>query len=652
MNLLSYRPEIDGLRAIAVIPVILFHFGLEWLSGGYIGVDVFFVISGFLITTILLKDFDKKVFSFSNFWLRRIRRILPVLVVVVFATLIVGQFVLYAPDVYYLGKQGIASLLSYANISQWLTAGNYWGYGAENSPLLHTWSLSVEEQFYLIFPLLIFIALKYLRNWLAPLVFILCILSFALFVYGTKNHPDATFYLLPTRAWELGVGAFLAIYLYNNPDFLQGRHHLTLQSLSLLGLIAVAASYFLIDGSKGLSPLMIIPVIGTGLIIAFSKTKDTFVNKFLSLPVLVYIGTISYSLYLWHWPVLVLSKNISLKTQNEIPTFLLLGLICLLSILSYHFIEKPTRNNTRTVPLLLIAMAFGVIYSYSLTTSRYVEDTSMYNETLKESGLYSSNPSKKSSEFSQRKYQGIKAPVNKNKNWNSYKEGGIVKNLGKKEHPEIVVLGDSHSLMWSSTLEKVAKQLEKSIAFYASEGTPTFFDIPLKKGERTIYFTAEQKHEYDEARIKYLKLWKPEIVIISHNWSDFGNEESTRDLLSFLGSLGTKVFMLEQPPVLFFGDKNAPQFISYYGLKPSTGLKQFIPYLNTSWFNRGRKLVRDIVSKCDYCELIPITDLYIKDDKGWVLDEFDVLYVDDDHLSSAGTLRAKDRIFNALKRRD
>ena len=321
INSISYRPEIDGLRAIAVIPVILFHLGLDWVLGGYIGVDVFFVISGFLITSILIKDYDNGVFSFSNFWLRRIRRILPVLVVVVLVTLIAGQFLLYAPDVYYLGDQGIASLLSYANISQWLTAGNYWGYAAENSPLLHTWSLSVEEQFYLIFPLFIFIALKYFRNWLAPLVLILCLLSAMLFVYGSKHHPDATFYLLPTRAWELGVGAFLAIFLYKNPNFLEGKKIQTLQILSVLGLLAVTASYFLIDGSNGLSPYMVIPVIGAGLIIAFSNSSNTIVNKILSFSAMVYVGKISYSLYLWHWPVLVLSKNLTLKTQTEYSIF-------------------------------------------------------------------------------------------------------------------------------------------------------------------------------------------------------------------------------------------------------------------------------------------------------------------------------------------
>ena len=647
---LSYRPEIDGLRAFAVIPVILFHFGLNWMPGGYIGVDVFFVISGFLITSILLKDYDQGVFSFSNFWLRRIRRKLPVLVIVVLVTIAISQYLLYAPDIYYLGKQGIASLLSFANISQWLTAGNYWGYAAENSPLLHTWSLSVEEQFYLVFPLFVFITLKYFRNWLAPLVLVFSLLSALLFIYGSKNHPDATFYLLPTRAWELGVGSFLAISVYKNPAFFQTKKRSTLQVLSLLGLLIVALSYFLIDGSNGISPFLILPVIGAGFIIVFSSSSNTLVNKVLSFPAVVYIGKISYSLYLWHWPVLVLSKNLSLKTQTEYSIYLLLGLILILSIISYHLIEKPTRTNQKTVPFVLAVLMLGVVYSYTLTTSDYSEDISMYNETTWDGELYNSSPSRNTLDSTRRKMQGIKVSANKGRNWQAYKEGGVVKLYGK-ESPEIVVLGDSHALMWSSTLDQIAKQLNKSIDFYAADGTPTFFSIPVKLGNRTTFFTAEEKREYDEARLKYLKLWKPKIVIIIQSWSNLESVESTKDLIKFLGEIGSKVFLIEQPPELFYGDKNATQFLSHYGMKSHKGEKQYVPYVNSTLYQYGRNSVREITGNCSYCELIEIADIYMKGDQGWVLDGSDVLYIDEDHLSNAGTSKAKGRILKALNPR-
>lgn len=648
-NSLSYRPEIDGLRAFAVIPVILFHFGLNWIPGGYIGVDIFFVISGFLITSILIKDYDQGIFSFSNFWLRRIRRILPVLVIVVLVTIAISKFLLYAPDIYYLGEQGIASLLSFANISQWLTAGNYWGYAAENSPLLHTWSLSVEEQFYLVFPLFIFITLKYFRSWLAPLVLVFSVLSALLFIYGSKTHPDATFYLLPTRAWELGVGAFLAISVYKNPGFFQSKKRSTLQLLSLSGLIVVGLSYFFIDGHDGISPFLILPVIGAGIIIAFSS-NNTFVNKVLSFPAVVYVGKISYSLYLWHWPVLVLSRNLSLKTQTQYSIFLELGLILILSIISYHLIEKPTRKNKKTVPIVLAVLVAGVIYSYTLTTSDYSEDISMYNETSWDGDLYNSSPSRNTMDYTRRKLQGIKIAEDRGRNWQAYKEGGVAKLYGK-ETPEIVVLGDSHALMWSSTLDQIARQLHKSIDFYAADGTPTFFSIPAKLSDRTIFFTAEEKFEYDKARLKYLKLWKPEIVIVVQSWSNLESVESTKDVIKFLGEIGSKVFLIEQPPELFYGDKNATQFLSHYGMKSHAGEKQYVPYVNSALYQYGRRSVREIVENCSYCELIKIADIYMKGNQGWVLDGSDVLYIDEDHLSNAGTSKAKQRILNALESR-
>ncbi|MES0328581.1 MAG: acyltransferase, partial [Gammaproteobacteria bacterium] len=243
MSSITYRPEIDGLRAVAVIPVILFHIDTAWLPGGYTGVDVFFVISGFLITSIILDEYKRGIFSFTNFWLRRVRRILPVLIAMVLTTLVVGEIVLYGPDMNDLGNQGVASLLSFANISHWLITGNYWGHTAESSALLHTWSLSVEEQFYLFFPVMLVITLKYFHKWVTLTLLVLSSLSVLLFFYGAQYHPSATFYLLPTRAWELGVGALVAI-AYSKKTLIINKK----PELAVIGLSAIILSYFLVSG--------------------------------------------------------------------------------------------------------------------------------------------------------------------------------------------------------------------------------------------------------------------------------------------------------------------------------------------------------------------------------------------------------------------
>lgn len=643
-----YRPEIDGLRAVAVIPVILFHFGMSWVDGGYIGVDIFFVISGFLITSIILKDYQHGVFSLKDFWLRRVRRILPVLILMVIVTLIVGKQLLYAPDISNLGSQGIAALLSFANISQWLQSGNYWGYTAENSPLLHTWSLSVEEQFYLIFPLLIILVLRYFKKWLIPIVCALSVFSLLLFFYGSKNHPDATFYLVPTRAWELGAGALIALFLYHKQ--LQVKSS---QFLSSVGLIAILGSFYFLNGNTGITQFLFIPVGGAVLIILFSQSEQSWVNRFLSLKPIVYVGKISYSLYLWHWPVLVLSKNLTLKTGIEYPTIGLLALIIVLSVLSYHFIEMHTRRNTKVTPYILITLFLGVIYSFTISRSNSFEDASMYSDTRWDGQIYNVSPNQDFSPETQARLNGILMNDDLGRNAKAYAEGGIERKYGE-DFPEILVLGDSHALMWAPVLDELAKQLKKSITFYAADGTPTFFNIPVKNSGKTVYFSAKQKQEYDFARLAYLDKWKPPIVFIAQSWSNLGSEESTHDLINHLGKIGSKVYIIEQPPELFFGQKSTPQFLSYYGLKPvaniqNTKSKQYVKYLNTKAYQEGRNTIRNIASRCDYCEVIPVADMFIKDDEGLVLEGKNVLYIDDDHLSYAGANRVRGRMQSVLE---
>ncbi len=206
----SYRPEIDGLRTIAVIPVILFHLGYKWVNGGFYGVDVFFVISGFLITKILVSAIEKGTFSMWSFWLRRVKRLLPALLTVIITTLLVASVVLFKPELPNIAKDSLPALFSYFNFYAKNSLGDYWGGTAENSFFLHTWSLSVEEQFYLVYPFFLYLCNKYFRSFFKP-IFILSILSFILFVALLKYKPSFTFYMLPTRAWELSLGGLISL---------------------------------------------------------------------------------------------------------------------------------------------------------------------------------------------------------------------------------------------------------------------------------------------------------------------------------------------------------------------------------------------------------------------------------------------------------
>jgi len=638
---IKYRPEIDGLRAVAIIPVVLFHMGMEWLPGGFIGVDVFFVISGYLITSIILKDVEEGVFSLPQFWLRRIRRIMPALIVMVFAVSIVGCFILYAPDISRLGSQGIATLFSVANINFWLHAGSYWGADAKGSPLLHTWSLSVEEQFYLFFPFFILIVLTYLQRYLIPFLLCLSLASVLLFVYGTEHFPSASFYLLPTRAWELAAGCLLGAVFY--------KRHLKIQGStfwSFIGIIAILLSYVYIDGGQGLSAFLILPVFGTFLVITYSKGDGNVVKRILSLYPVVYIGKISYSLYIWHWPILILLKNGFPNIDAEMLPLYSIPIILLVSVASYEWVEKLTRRNLKIIPYIAAAFSVAVAFSWYLSTTEFSENTSMYRATVWDGEVYNVAPIR---ELDSRRDEGITISKTDSIDEKAYAKGGIIKRYGN-DKPEVVVLGDSHALMWARLLDEISKELKVSISFYAADGTPTFFDIPPLRGQKKpLFFSLDEKLVFDEMRMHYLKEWRPKVVIISARWS-VQNFHQAKKVIEFIGDLGSSVLLVEDPPELFFGDKNAPQYLAHMNLVPKKNGNQFIHGEDNILYDQGRSLIRKLSNAYPYCDFVSTADVFLKGENVWVIENADVLYIDDDHLSRAGALKMKSQIKNKLKK--
>ncbi len=624
---------------MAVIAVVLFHVRHGLMPGGCVGVDVFFVISGFLITSIILREYDQGCFSFVNFWLRRIRRILPAMVAMVLATLVAGTFVLYQGEINDLGIEGIASLLSFANISEWIISGNYWGSVAESSPFLHVWSLSLEEQFYLFFPLLLILALRFVRRWVAWVLLLVVLASAGLFVFGMQSHPAAVFYLLPTRAWELGTGALFAVAMAEGPVRFRGR-----RLLSFAGVALMVLSGFLLGGQEGLSSMQFVPVLGAALVIACAGKPDDIVTRLLSVRPVVYIGKISYSLYLWHWPLLVYSRQWALKSGMAVNPFLLLVAMAGISVLSYHFIEVPTRRSNKAVPYVLGALLVGVGFAYFLKSGTHVEDVSMYNRTEWFGDVYGVDSNPEWPESVQKRLAGITVVSNSEEYEDAYETGGVQR-LYRGAAPDVVVLGDSHALMWAKVLDEVASDLSVSISFFCAEGTPAFFRVPpVKDSRHYLFFNTEEKYAFDLARLHFLTEWNPRVVVVACRWDTVGEKETTDDLLRFLGGQGTHVLLIEQPPELFFGDKNTPQYLSYIGLNPDGQMPQYVRCSDNGEYRRGTHLVERIASAYPFCTEIPVSDIYLANGKAWVLDGRDVLYIDDDHLSNAGALKAKSRI--------
>ena len=344
---MKYRPEIDGLRAVAVLPVILFHAGFGYFSGGYVGVDIFFVISGYLITTILINELDAGKFSIARFYERRARRILPALLLVMLVCLPAAWFIMLPAQLEELGWNAMAVSLFVSNIALWLNT-DYFAASAELNPLLHTWSLAVEEQFYIFFPLLLWAMWRTGGRRPFLTVVLGTVLSFLLSEWGWRNAPDASFYLLPFRAWELGIGSICAFLLKERPT----RNN---NSLAFIGLGLIAYSIFAYSNETPFpSVWALAPVLGSALIILYC-THDSLLGRALAWKPVVSIGLISYSAYLWHQPLFAFTR-LSMPTQPSAGFMATLSIATLgLAYLTWRFVENPFRSQNRQPPVLLAA---------------------------------------------------------------------------------------------------------------------------------------------------------------------------------------------------------------------------------------------------------------------------------------------------------
>lgn len=337
---MQYRREIDGLRAVAVVPVILFHAGLSLFSGGYVGVDVFFVISGYLITGIIFNEMLDGKFTFSGFYERRARRLLPALFLVLLCSIPAAWFLLFPSDMRDFARSLRAVPVFISNFYFYQSSGYFDG-AAELKPLLHTWSLAVEEQFYLFFPAFLLAALRFGIRWAVALMLVVLSVSFLLAEVGSVAHQAAAFYLLPFRIWELLVGGLLAVYHFSRKTP-SGRFHA--QAGSFIGIAMILAATFLLDDSTPFpGRYALLPVLGTALIIHFA-TPETYVGKILGSRILVGIGLVSYSAYLWHQSIFAFFRHAFSGHPSIEEMLALILLTFFLAYLSWRFVEAPFRN--------------------------------------------------------------------------------------------------------------------------------------------------------------------------------------------------------------------------------------------------------------------------------------------------------------------
>jgi peptidoglycan/LPS O-acetylase OafA/YrhL len=427
---MNYRREIDGLRALAVLPVMLFHAGFELFSGGFVGVDVFFVISGYLITTIILAELELEKFSIFNFYERRARRILPALFLVMLVCIPFAWVLMTPADLNSFAKSLVAVPLFVSNIFFWRDGG-YFETAAELKPLLHTWSLAVEEQYYVLFPLFLMFFWKLGKRWIHATLIFVFLASVTLAQWGAYAKPDASFYLLPTRGWELLIGAFAALYLST-----ENRKEFSKSLSDFLGWLGVALILYAVFAYSKATPFpglyALIPSLGAVLIILFA-TQQTTVGKFVGNNLFVGVGLISYSAYLWHQPVLAFARH-WFKDLDQFLILLLVTLVFVISYFSWRFIEQPFRSKDRFNRKFIFIASFlgGLIFifiGYFTSKIDFAREELMAKYLAYHGVIYSSNINERTFVKNRIKYENIK--------------------------PEAIVIGSSRLMQTSSSVTQL-----------------------------------------------------------------------------------------------------------------------------------------------------------------------------------------------------
>lgn len=536
---MKYRPEIDGLRTVAVIPVILFHAGLGIFSGGFVGVDVFFVISGYLITTGLVQDIDRQQFSLLKFYERRARRILPALFFVILCCLPFAWFWMLPMQVKDFSQSLVATSLFASNVLFWLKTG-YFAPAAEESPLLHTWSLSVEEQFYLIFPVFLILAWRLGRNPVFWSIVALSALSLAWSEWSWRNSPSANFYLAPSRAWELLSGS-IAAFIINRRGVLENN------GLANIGLISVLIAIFTFDASTPFPSIYgLLSVGGTVLVILYAGQK-TWVAQILSTRGFVGIGLISYSAYLWHQPLFAFAR-ISLNGETSIVLMLVLSVLALvIAVLSWKYVEQPFRVKKYSMNLsakfIFTFSASGLLSFVAIGLIGHIQNGHV--------GRYEITDFMRNSTFSLPNVENGFCFYDFNA-LNSLQVGTSALNcrLGDRDATDQVLLfGDSFAAHWEPFFDKLGTEQSFSLhsittnwcypAFTVNSTAPRNHVSRLQCTENRSYL-AENFSDYST-------------IVLSGQWNALENLSLVSDVQQVIDTIihnsETRVVLLDTPPL-------------------------------------------------------------------------------------------------------
>ena len=515
---IDYRPEIDGLRAIAVISVIFYHAQIELFNhklflGGFIGVDIFFVISGYLITSIILKELlITGKFSFAKFYERRIRRILPALLLIMLSSLPLAWLYLLPTSLVDFSKSILYSLGFGSNFYFHFSGEEYGAISGFFKPMLHTWSLSVEEQYYILFPIILLISLRFFKNYLIIIFLIGFLLSLIIADWGSKNYPSLTFYILPTRGWELLAGSILAYYELKLGH--RSQNKILNNVLPYIGLFLILISIlFFNDGIRHPSLITLPPIIGVCLIIWFTSKKK-LVTNILSSKIIVGIGLISYSLYLWHYPVFAYARITDFAEGDIFRKIFIALIVIILSILSYFFVERPARNKKNQFKSILIILSF--FYLVLIITNLLIVKNAGYK---KERNINNHIINLDNAELLINSMKYV--------NHKDFKEQTINSFLIKDNTKKVLIVGDSHSAMMFNVFN-LNKKLFKNYRFGQIKLNPINNHSTLFNDQRYIYSDVIVfSYRFSDEKFDYIKNLIPKIdkkkIIIMGKSNEYKN---------------------------------------------------------------------------------------------------------------------------------
>ncbi len=677
---MTYRSDIDCLRGISVIAVALYHFKFEFFSGGYLGVDIFFVISGYLITSLILKELNEKKFSLTNFYKRRIRRLFPALILVILTTFFLFNEIYLEKEIKQLSSSILSTVLFYANFF-FMEAGSYFSPVNEKQPLLHTWSLAIEEQFYLIFPIFLILFFKRI-NKIFIFTIVVALLSIILSQFGGNlkfNYPyiesEFNFFSIPgfayyftfTRIWEILIGCILSLYF-----FIYKKKSKNL-ILTITGyLLIIISILFFNENTHHPSIITLLPITGTVLILAFSDSKFNqkgFLKLFNNV-IFLKIGLISYSLYLWHQPIYQFFNQIYFVDSKNFFKFLIFLFVIFISYFSYKFVELPFRRKNSFKTLYVYSFYFTcsfLLIFYSLYSSNYKDYSKRYspliNEISNNSNYY----------------------INNNFNCGSSAENYLSPNdaciLGKNETVELAFIGDSHLDIISIELNKILSSKNTSALQFSYAGCFPALNLNMLSDKRY-----NCNHYFDEVLDKIKSSPDLKKLIIFSRWSfnltgerfnngeggiEIGeniyfapinnfikfNKEKREELIltqieffiEELSKFNQKIYIVMPTPEMGWEIPNNLARILYFKKELK---KETLSISRDIFIDRNKKIInffKKLKKKYDLVLIYP-DDIFCDKIRCYAHKKNNPLFFDDDHLSELGAKLISQKILNAINK--